>query len=406
MKSTDMDNLLICDHCSQKGCHMYCLKPRLRELPDSPWYCDYCVREFHIGSLLPLAFKPDAVLPGRDARPQAPRIVEVRQNRARRRLVRTAESRENVEFEDLGEPLLHNEIHLTRERSRNNSRRTRIRQNNGNQEGQRRRQRRRNPTQRRRRPSSESFKPAETPSDDISADEQEEKINKLLVSPLPQANQENSKEDESSSTKKKRLRRRKSNKQIIDDSSAERSESSSERSLSDKSKQLKAALGKDSKISIKKVYKSQKNEIYTESGSDADSPMPNIQTRRRSHRKPIKTERMIEEEYSDQDQSSYESSEKRNTKKKKQKSPYAAAFNIPYCGYAGAKKVEKSIKAEKLKNGKPDLRSLPYSHERAMKFYKMNFDQAIKNPHKSIYGHLFSLGNQQPLQVENNFLYG
>jgi hypothetical protein len=51
----DIDSLLVCDYCSQKVCHLKCLKPKLKHIPDPDWYCDYCIVKYGIKSLLPRA---------------------------------------------------------------------------------------------------------------------------------------------------------------------------------------------------------------------------------------------------------------------------------------------------------------------------------------------------------------
>lgn len=40
--------LLVCDHCVQKCCHIYCLNPPLEFVPDDEWYCDFCVETTNI----------------------------------------------------------------------------------------------------------------------------------------------------------------------------------------------------------------------------------------------------------------------------------------------------------------------------------------------------------------------
>jgi hypothetical protein len=49
------DQMLVCDFCSRKCCHIGCLIPALREIPYDDWYCDYCVRENGINSENPIA---------------------------------------------------------------------------------------------------------------------------------------------------------------------------------------------------------------------------------------------------------------------------------------------------------------------------------------------------------------
>lgn len=51
----EQDVMLVCDHCCKKGCHIFCLRPALKIIPDAPWYCDYCVHKFKIRTTLPTA---------------------------------------------------------------------------------------------------------------------------------------------------------------------------------------------------------------------------------------------------------------------------------------------------------------------------------------------------------------
>ena len=46
--------MLVCDHCFRKCCHMYCLDPPMigDDVPDEPWYCDYCRRDHGVRSSL------------------------------------------------------------------------------------------------------------------------------------------------------------------------------------------------------------------------------------------------------------------------------------------------------------------------------------------------------------------
>lgn len=49
------DDMLVCDHCVRKCCHIQCLQPELDEVPFEPWYCDFCVRDHQLRQLLPTA---------------------------------------------------------------------------------------------------------------------------------------------------------------------------------------------------------------------------------------------------------------------------------------------------------------------------------------------------------------
>ncbi|CAL4060824.1 unnamed protein product [Meganyctiphanes norvegica] len=40
-RKSDPDNMLLCDSCD-KGNHLYCLKPKLKKVPDGEWFCDQC----------------------------------------------------------------------------------------------------------------------------------------------------------------------------------------------------------------------------------------------------------------------------------------------------------------------------------------------------------------------------
>lgn len=50
-KKGDNDEcLLLCDGCD-RGCHMYCLRPKLTQVPEGDWFCPNCVAETDCGSL-------------------------------------------------------------------------------------------------------------------------------------------------------------------------------------------------------------------------------------------------------------------------------------------------------------------------------------------------------------------
>lgn len=51
----DEEDMLVCDHCLRKCCHMYCLVPPIEDIPHEPWYCDYCRRDYNIRSILQCA---------------------------------------------------------------------------------------------------------------------------------------------------------------------------------------------------------------------------------------------------------------------------------------------------------------------------------------------------------------
>lgn len=43
-KKRDSENMLLCDNCNE-GYHMYCLKPKLKEIPPGEWFCDKCLKQ-------------------------------------------------------------------------------------------------------------------------------------------------------------------------------------------------------------------------------------------------------------------------------------------------------------------------------------------------------------------------
>lgn len=40
-RKTDPEKMLLCDSCD-RGHHMYCLKPKLKSVPQGDWYCHDC----------------------------------------------------------------------------------------------------------------------------------------------------------------------------------------------------------------------------------------------------------------------------------------------------------------------------------------------------------------------------
>jgi bromodomain adjacent to zinc finger domain protein 1A len=40
-RKTDPEKMLLCDGCD-RGHHMYCLKPKLKSVPQGDWYCSDC----------------------------------------------------------------------------------------------------------------------------------------------------------------------------------------------------------------------------------------------------------------------------------------------------------------------------------------------------------------------------
>jgi len=43
-RGTDPEKMLLCDQCNG-GTHMFCMKPKMRTVPEGNWYCHTCVRE-------------------------------------------------------------------------------------------------------------------------------------------------------------------------------------------------------------------------------------------------------------------------------------------------------------------------------------------------------------------------
>lgn len=41
-KGDNDEYLLLCDACD-RGCHMFCLRPKMTKVPDGDWYCPICV---------------------------------------------------------------------------------------------------------------------------------------------------------------------------------------------------------------------------------------------------------------------------------------------------------------------------------------------------------------------------
>lgn len=54
-QTSSTELMLVCDHCSIKCCHIFCLQPALDEIPHEQWYCDYCVADHNIRFTLPIA---------------------------------------------------------------------------------------------------------------------------------------------------------------------------------------------------------------------------------------------------------------------------------------------------------------------------------------------------------------
>ena len=48
-RKNDPDKMLLCDGCD-RGHHLYCLKPKLKKIPDDDWYCTECKPKMRIRS--------------------------------------------------------------------------------------------------------------------------------------------------------------------------------------------------------------------------------------------------------------------------------------------------------------------------------------------------------------------
>lgn len=353
MRLTDMDNLLICDHCSQKGCHLYCLKPRLREVPDSPWYCDYCVRDFHLRSLVQLAFKPGEELPPRDRRPD-PEATR-RPNRGRRRLVRQAESRDGRV--DIGEPLMSTQISGGRERSRTQSRR-----NRRAAESRAQRPTNRNPRRRRRSTSSsQSFKP----DDDISLDEAEERISKLLSSPNGVSSQEeipDTPEPVARSNRGRRLRRRQASRSRTRSIPERENEKENVTSPIQKENVMLPRLPEQDSMSnsgdnerTRKVFRRNHGPRDTfEASSNIGSGLEGNQERLFGPGRGNRRSKIIPEE--EESQSTSETRVKSNSRRNRRKNKEEETDlenNLPYCGYRSQHLQRASNERNQRANPKP-----------------------------------------------------
>lgn len=68
--SSENDNyLLICDKCLSKCCHTKCLDPPIDFVPQSEWFCDFCVKDFDLKGENPVAnlFKKSKTTNARNA---------------------------------------------------------------------------------------------------------------------------------------------------------------------------------------------------------------------------------------------------------------------------------------------------------------------------------------------------
>lgn len=89
-RSDNFNFMLICDKCLKKCCHMRCLDPPLEFLPESDWFCDYCVEEHGLDPTAPTAniFRRTQVA---RRRPQQTKRKKSRTRRGRPRTVNSGE---------------------------------------------------------------------------------------------------------------------------------------------------------------------------------------------------------------------------------------------------------------------------------------------------------------------------
>ena len=49
-RGDDDENLLLCDGCD-RGCHLYCHRPRMAAVPEGDWFCSVCVSRVRRGGV-------------------------------------------------------------------------------------------------------------------------------------------------------------------------------------------------------------------------------------------------------------------------------------------------------------------------------------------------------------------
>lgn len=49
-KGDDDEYLLLCDGCD-RGCHMFCLRPKVLQVPEGDWFCPTCVAKVKFQNL-------------------------------------------------------------------------------------------------------------------------------------------------------------------------------------------------------------------------------------------------------------------------------------------------------------------------------------------------------------------
>ena len=63
----DDEHMLLCDACDT-GFHMFCLQPKVTDVPEGDWFCPHCLEEYPVRSIssLPLCLPASVfcLLPG------------------------------------------------------------------------------------------------------------------------------------------------------------------------------------------------------------------------------------------------------------------------------------------------------------------------------------------------------
>lgn len=49
-RGDDDEHLLLCDGCD-RGCHLYCHRPKMTEVPEGDWFCSVCVSRVGCGAV-------------------------------------------------------------------------------------------------------------------------------------------------------------------------------------------------------------------------------------------------------------------------------------------------------------------------------------------------------------------
>lgn len=61
-RGDDDEHLLLCDGCD-RGCHLYCHRPKMTEVPEGDWFCSVCVARVGHGAAPPPLPRGDPGLP-------------------------------------------------------------------------------------------------------------------------------------------------------------------------------------------------------------------------------------------------------------------------------------------------------------------------------------------------------